>query len=145
MPMQLWQSKDMDWATPQSIVDELEQEFGKFDLDPAASHDNAKAPAYYTVEDNGLDQEWYGLCFLNPPYGTQISKWIAKARHEAEAGRATVVALIPARTDTRYWHEHIFDVADEIRFLKGRVHFTKGDVTGPATFPSAIVVWRAKE
>src|SRR5690554_6323664 len=133
----LLSSVDMDWETPPGLIADLEREFGPFDLDVAAAPHNAKAPKYFTEEDDGLTQDWYGLCFMNPPYGREIGKWVAKARAEAEAGRATVVALIPARTDTSYWHEHIFDVADLVMFLKGRVRFTRDGQTGPAPFPSA--------
>lgn len=139
----LHSSTHMDWETPHDLIADLEREYGRFDLDVAASPHNAKADRYFTKADNGLAQEWRGLCFMNPPYGREIGKWVAKARAEAEAGRATVIALIPARTDTAYWHDHIFGVADDVLFLRGRVRFSRGGQTGPAPFPSAVVIWRA--
>lgn len=140
----LFTSKRHDWETPQELFDDLDREFGPFDLDVCATPDNAKVQRYFTPEDDGLAQEWHGLCFMNPPYGRDIARWVEKARTEAEEGRATVVALIPARTDTRYWHEHIFDVADHILFLRGRVKFhLDGEPVGTAPFPSAVVIWGA--
>ncbi len=134
----------MDWETPPDIMADLNREFGPFDLDVCATPENAKAPRFFSPADDGLAQEWSGACFMNPPYGREIGKWIAKARHEAEEGRATVVALVPARTDTAYWHEHVIDVADHVLFLRGRVKFIRNGRTGPAPFPSAVVVWRAQ-
>lgn len=80
---------------------------------------------------------------MNPPYGREIGRWVAKAHQEARMNGATVVALIPARTDTAYWHDHIQDIA-EVRFIRGRVKFEQPDrKSDPAPFPSAIVIWRA--
>ncbi|KKL11086.1 hypothetical protein LCGC14_2549350 [marine sediment metagenome] len=126
-----------EWSTPQGVFDQLNAEFG-FTLDVCATHDNAKCPEYYTKEDDGLSKNWNGICWLNSPYGREIPKWIAKAYHEARAGRATVVCLIPSRTDTRWWHDYVMK-ADEIRFIKGRPKF-KGCTHGLPQ-PLAIVVF----
>jgi site-specific DNA-methyltransferase (adenine-specific) len=136
-------SKHDDWETPQELFDELDREFG-FTLDPCSTHDNAKCENHFTVEEDGLNQSWDGeTVFMNPPYGREISKWIQKAHQESV--HATVVCLIPARTDTQYWHDHIFGQADDLRFLKGRICFERDGKRGPSPFPSAIVVYRNKK
>ncbi len=143
-----FQSDSVEWSTPQNVFDELNKEFG-FVLDAAATKENAKCSAYYTAEDDGLLQNWTkhgGPVWLNPPYGRGIGKWVCKAAETARLG-TTVVCLIPARTDTRYFHAHIWDVTAhaarpgvEVRFVKGRLRF--GGVKTPAPFPSAVVVFR---
>ena len=110
-----------------------------FDLDVCASDENAKCSKYFTEEDDALSKDWKGVCWMNPPYGRQISKWIEKAYQESKKG-ATVVCLIPARTDTSYWHKFIFPYAKEIRFIKGRLKFGKSNNSAP--FPSALVVFK---
>lgn len=140
----LHSSRDHDWETPPALFDTLAAEFGPFDLDVCALPETAKCARYFTPDDDGLAQPWHGRCWMNPPYGREIGKWIAKARAEAEAGRATTVCLLPARTDTAYWHDHVMK-ADGIRFLRGRVHFRRGARSGPAPFPSAVVVFAARE
>ncbi|MBF0773257.1 phage N-6-adenine-methyltransferase [Mammaliicoccus sciuri] len=135
-------SKTNEWSTPQSFFDELDKEFN-FTLDPCATHDNAKCKKYYTIEDDGLLQDWSkDIVFMNPPYGREIKHWVQKAYEESLKG-ATVVCLIPARTDTSYWHEYIFDKADDIRFIKGRLKF--GDGKNSAPFPSAVIVYKGWE
>lgn len=132
-------SKTNEWSTPQSFFDELDKEFN-FTLDPCATHDNAKCEKYYTIEDDGLLQDWSkDIVFMNPPYGREIKYWVKKAYEESLKG-ATVVCLIPARTDTSYWHEYIFNKADDIRFIKGRLKF--GDGKNSAPFPSAVIVYK---
>ena len=133
-----YSSKSYEWETPQELFDSLHSEFG-FNLDPCATKENAKCPYYFTQEDDGLIQDWgeYTV-FMNPPYGRVIRKWIKKAFEAAKLG-ATVVCLLPARTDTSYWHDYIFKEGVEVRFLRGRVHFSGG---GPAPFPSAVVIFR---
>lgn len=130
-----------EWTTPKYLYDELDKEFN-FTLDPCCTKESAKCDKYYTKEDNGLNKDWSNdIVFMNPPYGRIIPKWIEKAYNESLKG-ATVVCLIPARTDTRYWHNYIFPHA-EVRFIKGRVKFggnQKG--SGAAPFPSAIVIFR---
>lgn len=135
----MFSSKTNEWGTPQALFDELDQEF-HFTLDPCSTHENAKCEKHYTAEDNGLSQDWTGeVVFCNPPYGREIPKWVEKAA----ASHATTVMLIPARTDTRYFHDWIYGKA-EIRFLRGRVRFEKkpGVPGDAAPFPSMIVVFR---
>lgn len=110
-----------------------------FTLDPCSTHDNHKCDKYFTIEDDGLSQEWSNdVVFMNPPYGREIKLWIQKAYEESLKG-AVVVCLIPARTDTTYWHNYIFGKASEIRFVKGRLKF--GDGKNSAPFPSAVIVF----
>lgn len=131
-------SKTNEWATPQDFFDRLDAEFN-FDLDPCSDGTNAKCERYFTEEDNGLAQSWVGsTVFMNPPYGRAIKDWIRKAYEEAQDG-VIVVALIPSRTDTKYWHDHVMKAA-EIRLVKGRLKF--GDGKNSAPFPSAVVVFR---
>ncbi len=132
-------SNTPEWGTPQELFDELNREFG-FTLDPCATDENAKCQKYFTKEDNGLNQNWDNeIVFCNPPCGSETPKWVKKAS-EAKGGK--VVMLIPARTDTRYFHDYIYNKA-EIRFIKGRLKFTgeqKG--SGSAPFPSMIVIFQ---
>ena len=138
----LFSSEKMDWETPDELFEELNKEF-RFTVDVASSHENAKTRRHYTQEENGLLQNWGGeTAWCNPPYGRELTKWIEKCAKEAESNGATVVMLIPARTDTKAFHEHIYGKA-EIRFLKGRLKF-KGAKNG-APFPSMVVVFRGGE
>jgi phage N-6-adenine-methyltransferase len=133
----MFSSKTDLWSTPQDLFDELDAEF-HFDLDVCALPENAKCERYYTPEQDGLAQEWTGTCWCNPPYGRQIGKWVKKA---SECGE-TVVMLVPARTDTKWFHDYIYGKA-EIRFLRGRLHFVSaGGVMDAAPFPSMVVVFR---
>lgn len=132
----LFSSKSVIWETPQDLFDKLNAEF-HFDLDVCALPENAKCEKYYTPEDDGLLQPWNGVCWCNPPYGRTIGKWIQKA-YETFAGGGTVVMLLPARTDTKWFHEYIYNKA-EIRFIKGRLKF--GDSKNAAPFPSMIVIF----
>ena len=135
----LFTSKTDLWETPQDLFDELDAEFG-FDLDVCALPENAKCEHFYTPESDALWQDWRGVCWMNPPYGRQIGRWIQKA-YESSLEGATVVCLVPARTDTAWWHDYC--MKGEIRFLRGRVHFWKdGRPIDPAPFPSAVVVFR---
>jgi phage N-6-adenine-methyltransferase len=124
------------WSTPQDKFDELDYEFD-FDCDVCATADNAKCVKYFTKEEDGLQQEWTGTCWMNPPYGRAIKKWVQKAYESSLAG-ATVVCLLPARTDTAWWHDYC--IKGEIRFLRGRLKF--GGQKNSAPFPSAIVIFR---
>ena len=136
-----YSSKTNEWSTPQAFFDELNKEFN-FTLDPCATSENAKCNKYFTVEDDGLKQDWSkDTVFMNPPYGREIKYWVQKAYEESLKG-ATVVCLIPARTDTAYWHDYIFGKADDIRFLRGRLKF--GDSKNPAPFPSAIIIYKGE-
>ncbi|MBQ7886418.1 MAG: adenine methyltransferase [Clostridia bacterium] len=132
----------MDWETPDELFEELNREF-RFTVDVASTHENAKVRRHYTPEENGLLQDWGGeTAWCNPPYGRELPKWIKKCAEEAGSNGATVVMLIPARTDTKAFHDHIYGKA-EIRFLKGRLKF-KGAKNG-APFPSMVVVFRGGE
>jgi len=126
-----------EWPTPAALFQQLDALYGPFDLDPCSTDDNAKCARHFTEAANGLDQEWTGRVFMNPPYGKQIPKWVAKAYRSAQAG-ALVVCLLPARTDTDWWHRYC--QRGEVTFLRGRLKF--GDGKGTAPFPSAVVVFR---
>ena len=127
------------WATPQWLFDALNKEFG-FTLDPCSDGTNAKCPKFYTPRENGLLRDWgTETVFMNPPY-SEVDEWMRKAYGAAMEG-ATVVCLIPARTDTQWWHAYVMKA--EIRFIKGRLKF--GDADNSAPFPSAIVVFRPRE
>jgi phage N-6-adenine-methyltransferase len=130
-------SQSCEWSTPPGTFALLDAEF-HFELDVCANADNAKCARFYTKEDDGLKQSWEGVCWMNPPYGLQIRHWIQKA-YESSLQGATVVCLIPSRTDTRYWHDYIMGKA-EVRYIKGRLKF--GGVKNSAPFPSAVVIFR---
>lgn len=124
------------WGTPQHVFDELHAEFN-FTLDPCSDGTNAKCPLFFTPEDDGLAQDWgQHTVFMNPPYSAN-KDWMRKA-YEASLQGATVVCLVPSRTDVRWWHEYA--MKGEIRFLRGRLKF--GDAKNSAPFPSAVVVFR---
>lgn len=127
-----------DWETPQALFDTLDAEY-HFTLDPCATHENAKCSKHYTVEENGLLRSWEGeTVFCNPPYGRDISKWVEKCY--LESAHATVVMLIPARTDTAYFHDYIYHKANRIKFIRGRLKFEVGGAAmNSAPFPSMIV------
>lgn len=127
-----------EWATPCDLFARYDAEF-HFDLDVCATPENAKCARYFTKEVDGLAQEWRGTCWMNPPYGRQIGKWIKKAYESAQNG-ATVVCLIPARTDTAWWHDYVMRGA--ITFLRGRVYFQRNGARSAAPFPSAVVVFK---
>jgi|TARA_R110000782_G_scaffold186073_1_gene276150 phage N-6-adenine-methyltransferase len=135
----MFSSKVQDWATPQDFFDKVNTELGPFTLDACASEQNAKCNKFFTAKDDGLTQDWYGNnVFVNPPYGRGIDKWIKKAYEESQKSRTRVVMLIPARTDTKYWHDYVMK-ADVIYFVKGRLKF--GGSENAAPFPSAVVVF----
>jgi site-specific DNA-methyltransferase (adenine-specific) len=149
----LFSSASGEWSTPQELFDELDREFD-FELDPAASEYNFKCWNHYTLyhdsgqgwlvrlpEMGGLEQSWAPRrTFVNPPYGRGVGAWVKKAAEENEAG-ALVVMLLPARTDTAWFHDHIYENANvEIRFLRGRLKF--GGATNSAPFPSMVVIFK---
>lgn len=148
MNMALLSSKNMCWCTPPEFFAELDQEFN-FDLDPAATEKSAKCMNYYTPADDGLSKDWGGRrVFCNPPYGRAIHDWVRKGYEESRKPGTVVVMLIPARTDTSYFHDYIFHgKADEVRFLRGRLKFTDedGNAKDAAPFPSAVIVWRSPD
>lgn len=133
----LYSSKTDMWETPQVLFDELDKEF-HFELDVCATPENAKCVEFYTKEQDGLKQPWNCTCWCNPPYGRDVWQWVRKALFASIEG-ATVVMLLPARTDTKWFHDYIYKRA-EIRFLKGRLKF--GNSKNSAPFPSMIVVFR---
>jgi len=140
----MFSSKSNEWGTPQDLFDDLNQEFS-FTLDPCSTKVNYKCEKYYTIEDDGLLQDWSNeTVFVNPPYGREIGDWVKKAYEEHLKG-STIVMLIPARTDTKYFHNYIYGKA-EIRFIKGRIKFI--NYLNPeykkqaAPFPSMIVVYK---
>lgn len=132
-------SKTDQWATPQPFFDILHAEFG-FSLDVCANDNNAKCGEYFTEEQDGLCQSWQreAPAWMNPPYGREIGKWVKKAYEESLLGQ-TVVCLLPARTDTKWWHDYVMH-AGEVRFIRGRLKF--GDSANSAPFPSAVVVFK---
>lgn len=129
------------WETPQDLFDKLNEEF-HFDLDVCATVDNAKCATFYSPEQDGLIQSWYGRCWCNPPYGRQFGKWVKKAYDTAYVDGNLVVMLLPARTDTSWFHDYIYHKA-EIRFLRGRLKF--GNSKNSAPFPSMIIIFNPKE
>ena len=136
----MFSSKTDEWETPQDLFDELNREFG-FALDVCALPENAKCDLFFTPKTDGLSQSWKGhMCWMNPPYGREIGKWVKKAYEESQRG-ATVVCLLPARTDTRWFHEYC--TKGEIRFIKGRLKFSGCKNSAP--FPSMIVIFRRRE
>ena len=132
----LFSSKTDNWATPQDFFDAWNALYD-FELDVCADHDNAKCQNYFTIEEDGLQQDWKTRrCWMNPPYGREIGKWMQKAYQESQKG-ATVVCLVPARTDTTWWHDYAMQ--GSITFIRGRLKF--GDSKNSAPFPSAVVVF----
>lgn len=135
----MFSSATDEWATPQAFFDELNGEF-HFTLDPAANEANHKCETFFTKEQNGLACPWGGhTVFCNPPYGREIGKWVQKAWYEHEKNGNTIVMLLPARTETRWFHEFIYGKA-EIRFVRGRLKF--GGAAWNAPFPSMVVIYR---
>lgn len=134
-------SKNETWQTPQWLLGAILQAAGRteFDLDPCSPRSDGPVPAVHrwTKAEDGLALPWSGLVFVNPPYSTALPKWVAKCLSEAANG-AVVVALVPSRTDTRWWHQSIVGQAD-IVILRGRLKF--GDSQNSAPFPSALAVW----
>ena len=132
-------SESEEWPTPKALLDALNQEFG-FTLDPCSTQENAKCSHHFTKADD-VNKDWSDqVVFMNPPYGRTIEQWMQKAYFSSQMG-ATVVCLVPSRTDTSWWHRYA--MKGEIRLLKGRLKFEGGKSTAP--FPSAIVVFRPKE
>lgn len=134
----MFSSKTNSWATPTDFFQKLDKEF-HFTLDPCADEHNHKCNKYFTVKEDGLLQEWGENCvFCNPPYGREIGKWVEKAYHTNQKYGNLVVMLLPARTDTKWFHDFIYHKA-EIRFVRGRLKFNDKD---RAPFPSMVVIYR---
>lgn len=131
-------SKTDLWATPQDFFDKYNSIYD-FTLDVCATKENTKCSTYFTQEQNGLLQDWFGVCWMNPPYGREIGLWMKKA-YESSLQGAIVVCLVPARTDTNWWHNYA--MKGQIEFIKGRLKF--GDSKNSAPFPSAVVIFDNK-
>jgi len=136
-------SKGHEWYTPMNLFNALNAEF-HFTTDPCAEPTNRLGlPVFYTKEQDGLKQEWQGNCFINPPYGNsgKVKDWLKKA---SEYRKGIVVFLIPARTDTAWFHDYIWRKPNvEIMFIRGRVKFENPEhVKNTAPFPSMIVIFK---
>lgn len=126
------------WVTPHSLFDPLHAEFN-LEIDSAASKDNALLPCFWDVQTDAFKQDWHDRrIWCNPPYSRkEIYKWVERC---AMGGATMVVALLPARTDTRWFHDFIYNKPGvEIRFLKGRIKFS--GTTGAGKFPSMVVIF----
>lgn len=129
-----------DWETPDDLFQTVNQEFG-FTLDVAASPHNAKLARFITKEQDSMQTSWgTEVCWLNPPYGEgyKLAEWVKKAHRESTLG-ATVVMLIPARTNTRWFHDFCLKYG-EVRFIKGRPKF--GDAEHGLPQPLCFVIFR---
>ena len=144
-----------NWETPQDFFDRYDRVY-HFNLDAASSDENAKCEKHFTIKDDGLKQNWAGhTVWLNPPYGRQIGKWVQKAYEESLKPDTTVVCLLPARTDTKWFHDYC--TKGEITFVRGRLKFINRNLPSyredgkfqksPAPFPSMVVIFdnRKKE
>jgi site-specific DNA-methyltransferase (adenine-specific) len=135
-------SNTPEWATPQWLFNVLDRVY-HFTLDPCSTHENAKCRKHYTREEDGLSQSWAGeTVFMNPPYGREIGKWVGKCYADSVSGIGRTVALLPARTDTRWFHDCVYEWA-RIYFIRGRLKF--GDGRGSAPFLSMIAVWNGSD
>lgn len=135
----MFSSRTGEWETPQRLFEQLDRTYS-FTLDACATAENAKCAKYYTPEEDGLAQPWEGRVWCNPPYGREIGKWVKKAWESARSG-ATVVMLLPARTDTKWFHRYLYGKA-ELRFLEGRIKFSGSRNSAP--FPSMVAVFTPK-
>lgn len=132
-------SKTDLWSTPQDFYEKYNKIYN-FKLDPCSTHENTKCENHFTIDDNGLEQDWgKASVWMNPPYGREIKAWMKKA-YESSFHGATVVCLVPSRTDTAWWHD--YSMKGDIEFIRGRLKF--GDAKNPAPFPSAIVVFKSR-
>ena len=139
----LFSSATDEWATPQGFFDELNSVF-HFDLDAAATAQNHKCETFYTREQDGLRQPWVGNVWCNPPYGRTIGSWVQKASEENAKNNNLIVMLLPARTDTRWFHTYIYKQPNvETRFVRGRLKF--GGSKNSAPFASMVVIFKPKD
>lgn len=129
------------WSTPQAFFDKYNN-IHKFDVDVCTTVDNTKCSRFYTLEEDGLLQQWEGNVWMNPPYGREIGKWIEKAFNSVFIDKTAnkVVCLLPSRTDTRWFHDYC--VKGGIEFIRGRLKF--GNAKNSAPFPSMVVVFCSK-
>jgi site-specific DNA-methyltransferase (adenine-specific) len=135
----LYSSRSEEWSTPPDFFRLLNEEFD-FTLDPCATATNAKCKKFFTKQHNGLLQDWgTEIVFCNPPYGKQMCAWACKC-HDAALNGATVVMLAHSRTDTRWFHDWVYQRAAEIRFVRGRLRFGDGKQSAP--FPSLVAIFR---
>ncbi len=136
-------SQSSDWETPSDFFNRLRGEF-RFTLDVCATDENAKCTAYYTEEHNALTKRWYRAvaphcwAWMNPPYGREIKHWVQKAALQNALG-LSIVCLLPARTDTKWFHDHVFGTCQELRLVKGRLKF--GSHRNSAPFPSMVAIY----
>ena len=138
----IFSSRTDEWSTPQDLFDVLNEKY-HFDLDPCADTFNHKCELYYTKEEDGLKRPWEGHnVYCNPPYGREIGKWVQRGYEQSKLPNTSVVMLLPARTDTKWFHEFIYGKG-EITFLKGRLKF--GNSRNSAPFPSMIVVFKEEQ
>ena len=135
----LFKSKSYEWTTPKWLFDELSKWFD-FDCDVCASDENHLCDSYFTEENSCLDKDWHRINFMNPPYGYGIGKFIKKAYDDTKNNGLSTIAVLPARTDTKWFHDYIYQKA-EIIFVKGRLKFGGGEFDYDAPFPSMIVFW----
>lgn len=143
----LFTRRRADWETPPELFRKLDREFG-FTLDVCATPANAKCPTFYTAEQDGLQQPWTGVVWCNPPFGRDVDRWLSKARRASNDG-ATVVVLVPARTDTEWWHQEVEPACRvgtaDVRFIRGRVPFVRADgERSRSPFPSALIIYRPR-
>lgn len=139
----MFSSKSDRWETPKEFFEGLNKLF-HFTLDACAMPENAKCERYFTPEQDGLSQPWDGVVWCNPPYGRQVGKWVKKAYDTAKEGTAVVVMLLPARTDTAWYHDYCYmNRFATVRFVRGRLKF--GGCSNPAPFPSMVVIFRKCE
>jgi phage N-6-adenine-methyltransferase len=133
-------SDKMDWETPDDLFKKLDQEF-HFTLDVCATKHNKKCKRFFSPEDDGLSQDWSGeVCWMNPPYGREIKRWVDKA-YTTTCSECICVCLLPVRSDTQWWHNFVMKSA-EIRFLTKRLSFQGSNNKAP--FPAVIVVFSGK-
>jgi site-specific DNA-methyltransferase (adenine-specific) len=142
LPRPAWWTTD-EWETPPEFVAGLEAEFGPFTLDPCARAENAKAPRFYTKQEDGLTRPWFGRVWINPPYSNP-RLWVKRAWDEHCAGHTDlIVLLLPASTDTGWFHDYCYGKA-EVRLLRGRIRFWGWERTpiGAPTSGSMLVIYK---
>jgi site-specific DNA-methyltransferase (adenine-specific) len=141
----VFSSKNQEMGTPRDLFKLLTLKDGPFVLDAAASKVNALCEKFYTKKENGLVLPWAGAVWNNPPYGRGIEKWTQKAIDETMPGGACerVVMLLPSRTSRKFFQDHVWNFADEVRFLRGRLRFVGQKWDAP--FPSIVVVFKRRD